>query len=448
MSKFALLFLLVFFGGVIGALSYGGHIAFVVYELVYFLNPGDRWWGEELPGLPYSFIIVALMMFVFLIRSKYYNQLSPWRDQPCFKWMLLLLAMYYILQPVAIDQELHSIFKVDFTKLIVVMLLAYKLVDTRKALSAVIWAYLVGAFYIGYLATITGRNSGDRVEGIGMIDAPDANGTAAALVPSAVILMYLFWQGNKYSRFFAVMMGAIIANGIVLINSRGSFLGVVVSLSIFLIFMIFSRYQKEGQRGVAIFSIVFGLAGALSLTDAAFWDRMSTLQQTDDPNAASGASRMVFWWRTLDMLEDRPYGLGGYGYNRLAPAFLSDEERGGVLYRSVHSMWFQGLGEVGYQGFAVFLLMLWSIFRLSHKSKQFVIRQKDYVAYFRILSLECALVGYLTAATFINMFRAQILYWMILFLALAIKIYYLQPRAQSTTGSALKDVKSEGSAFG
>lgn len=447
MSKFGLVFLLVFLGGIFGALFFSGYIAFVVYELVYFLNPPNRWWGKGLPALPYSFIIVASMMFVYFMRFKYYNQLSPWREQPCFKWMVLLLVIYYALQIVAIDQEQHDLFKTELAKLVIIMLLAYKLVDTGKALGAVIWAYLIGAFYIGYLATITGRNSGDRVEGIGMIDAPDANGTAAALVPSAVLLMYLFWQGGKYSRIFAVIMGALIANGIVLINSRGSFLGVVVSLGIFLMFMIFSRYQKEGQRVVAIFSIVLGLAGALYITDAAFWDRMATMQQSEDGAQASGASRMVFWWRTFDMLEDHPLGLGGYGYNRLAPVYLSDEERGGVLYRTVHSIWFQCLGEVGYQGFAVFMLMLWALFRQSHKAKKYLILKQDYESYFKILSLECALVGYLTAATFINMFRAQILYWMILFLALAIKIYYLQPRAQ-TESSGLIVAKSEGSVIG
>lgn len=447
MSKFSLLFLLVFLGGVVGALFYGGYMAFVLYELVYFLNPVQRWWGRELPGLPYSFLIVALMMFVYMVRYKHYNQLSPWREQPCFKWMVLLVVMYYILQPFALDAAEHERQITEFAKLIVIMLLAYKLVDTPKAFNAVVWGYIIGAFYIGYLATITGRNSGDRVEGIGMIDSPDANGVAAALVPAAVLLMYFAWQGGKYSRLFAVLMGAVIANGIVLINSRGSFLGVVVSLAIFLMFMIFSRYQKPGQKGAAVLMIVLGLSGALYVTDEAFWNRMSTLQQTEEDSRASGASRMVFWWRTFDMLEQRPWGLGVYGYNRLAPVFMSDEERGGVLYRSVHSSWFQGLSEVGYQGFAIFLIMLWGLLRLSRRAKKYVIEQMNYAAYFKILALECALIGYLVAATFINMFRAQILYWMILFLALAIKIYYFQPRAQSAD-PALKGVKTEGSALG
>lgn len=102
---------------------------------------------------------------------------------------------------------------------------------------------------------------------------------------------------------------------------------------------------------------------------------------------------------------------------------------------------------MGYLGFAVFLLMMLTLFRQSQKAKRFLIEQRDYPAYFKILMIECALVGYMTAASFINQFRSQILYWMILFLALGIKIYYLQPRAQLEQ-AGLKSVNSEGTTVG
>lgn len=438
LSKFALFFLLLFLGGICGALFSSGYIGFVLYELVYFLNPMKRWWGNELPGLPYSFMVVAVMIVAYLIRFKHYNLMSPLREQPAFKWMILLLLLYFCLLPVALDPVQHELFSIEYAKLVITLLIAYKLVDSKKAFDAVIWGYLVGAFYIGYLATVTGRNSGDRVEGIGVVDSPDANGVAATLVPAAVLLMYHAWQSGKSVRLITILMAAFIANGIVLINSRGAFLGVVVSLGVFLFYMIFSRYQKSGQRFTAVVMIVMGLSGALYVTDETFWLRMSTMQETED-SRASGASRMVFWWRTFDMLEEQPYGLGVNGYNRLAPIYMSDEERGGVLYRAVHSMWFQGLSEVGYQGFALFILIIWSLLRLSKKAKRYVIGLGDYSAYFKILALECALFGYLMAGTFINQFRAQILYWMFLFLALAIKIYYFQPLAEA----AKEDQKNE-----
>lgn len=425
MSKFALLFLMVFFGGILASLIYSGSYAFALYQLIYFLNPDNRWWSSSIPGLRYSFIVVLLMMGILFKNYQRYSAVSPWNRQPILKWLAALLVMYYVAYTFAINMPMHNRFTFDFTKLVIIMFIAYKLIDTEKAFNISLWGYVVGCFYIGYLATITGRNAGNRLEGIGMIDAPEANGTAAALVPAAVILLYFAWQGNLKVKLMAGLMGAFIANALVLINSRGSFLGVVVSLGCYLMFMMFSRYQKKGQRGTAVFMIVVGLSGAYYMTDDLFWERMSTLKEVEEGSRESGASRTVFWLTTFDMLEDHPLGLGVRGYNTLAPLYMDDETRGGELYRSVHSTWFQGLSEVGFIGFSFFLAMLFTAYRLTRRAKLQMIKEGRYEIYFKILAIECALLGFLVAATFIDRFRAEILYWMILFLALASKFYYL-----------------------
>jgi len=426
MSKFALLFLLVFFGGIVAALMYSGTAAFVLYQLVYFLNPDDRWWSASIPGLRYSLISALLMMFALTLKYREYTALSPWLKMPAFKWMVLLVLMYYAVHLVAVNPALHDKFTFDFTKLIIIVLVAYKLVTTEKALDVCLSAYVVGCTYIGYLAHITGRNYQGRVEGIGLADAPDANDTAAALVPAAAILMYFAWVSNKKIKILVLVCGALIANGIVLINSRGSFLGIVASLIIFLFFMVFSRFQRPGQRSAAVFMILLALSGGLYVSDDLFWERMSTLQSED--RSESGASRTAFWVVTFDMMDDHPFGVGAFGYQALSPLYMDEETRGGLEHRAVHSLWFQGLSEVGWIGLVLFVAMLLSIYRLSSKAKRFVVEQGNNNAYFKILALECALFGYLVAGSFIDRFRAEILYWMILFLAVAINVFYLQKR--------------------
>lgn len=421
--------MLVFFGGIYAALANTGAYAFVVYEIVYFLNPDNRWWSAGIPGLRYSFITVILMMFVLVRRYKEYSVISPWSEMPGMKWMIALVIMYYIAFSFAINMPVHSQFTIDFTKLVIIIFIAYKLINTKPMFDICLWVYLMGCSYIGYLAMGKGRNQQGRVEGIGMIDAPDANDTAAILVPAAVILMYFAWQGNKKIKVLAVLIGAFVANGLVLINSRGSFLGVVASLGIFLMFMIFSRHQKKGQKATAIFLIICGLSGALYMTDDMFWDRMGTLANTED-GKESGSSRVVFWITTFDMMEDHPFGMGVNGYNALASLYMDDETRGGVVNRAVHSSWFQGLSEVGWQGMFIFSGLLFSILSQSRQAKKFAIENKNYDVYFKILALECALIGYCVAATFINRFRAELLYWLFLYLAIAINLYYIQPNKE------------------
>lgn len=427
MSKFALLFLMVFFGGIAAALMYSSAAAFGVYQFVYLLNPDDRWWSASIPGLRYSLITSLLMLFVLALRYKELTAISPWFKHPTFKWILVLLALYVLALSFALVPVLHKRFLGDFAKLVVIVFVAYKLVNNEKSFDFVLWVYCIGCAYIGYLAWTVGRNNQGRVEGIGFSDGHDANGVAAVLAPSLVLMLYYFWQGSKKVKFLAALMGGVIANGLVLINSRGSFLAVVTSSAIFVLFMIFSRFQKKGQRATAVFVIIFGISGALYVTDDLFWERMGTLQDVSaDEGRTSGASRMEFWWATFDMIGDNPKGLGISGYELISSSYIRPDIIGGVEHRAVHSSWFQLLSELGWAGLIVMFFLLFSLLKMSRKAKKYVIANDDYQAYFKILAVECALVAYFVAATFIDRVRAEAFWWMVLFVMISANVYYIR----------------------
>ena len=119
MSKFALLFLSVFFVGIAAALISNGAFAFVIYQLIYFLNPENRWWAADIPGLRYSFVSVVLMMGLLLLKYREFSASSPWRDQPALKWMAGLLVMYYLGYFFALSLPHHDKYTFEFTKLII-----------------------------------------------------------------------------------------------------------------------------------------------------------------------------------------------------------------------------------------------------------------------------------------------------------------------------------------
>lgn len=439
MSKFALLFLTIFFGGLVTAFFFSATGAFVLYQLVYFFNPDTRWWSASIPGLRYSMISVLVMLMVLALNYRKLSDKSPWLRQPTFKWMLAILGMYYFMYLHAIAPVNHDRFTYEFTKLIIIMLVAYKLIHSEKALNAVLWGYIAGATYIGYVATITGRNSGHRVEGIGLVDAPDANDTAATLVPAAALLMYFAWMGNKKVKVLCCICGAFVANGLVLINSRGAFLGVVVSVAIYLVYMLFSRYQKQGQRAMAIGIMVLGLGGGFYVADDSFWERMGTLRQVEENSESSGASRIEFWLTTFEMMRDYPMGVGIDGYKALSSRYIdADKLASNSGTRAVHSSWFQSLSELGWPGPILFGALMLSLYRMSKKTKGYLIEQGRTDEYFKVLAIEAALVAFLVAATFIDRFRAEVLYWMILFMASATNVYYLQHHATKTKTSTVK----------
>lgn len=427
MSKFALLFLTIFFAGAIVALFYSATASFMLYQMVYMMNPDVRWWSAQIPGLPYSMVTVLLMMVALAVRYKTLSAISPWSRQPLTKWLVLFLAMYYVMYLFALNPAAHHQFTFNFTKLIVIIAIAYKLIHSEKALNAVLWTYIIGATYVGYVAWTVGRNDEGRVEGIGMVDTGgDANHTAAALVPSVILLIYYAWMGNKKTRFLCFVCGAFIVNALVLINSRGAFLGVVVGAGLFIGYMLFSRFQKAGQRSIAVFIILAGISGGLYVADDTFWERMQTLQANEE-GERGGDDRMHFWWATFDMLEDHPMGLGIGGYQQISSLYLDASVTSySVESRVVHSSWFQLLGEVGWIGAGIFLGLLYSTWRLLTNTKQHLVEQGRNDAYFQVISFQCAMIAFMVAATFIDRARAEIFYWMFLFIACAGNVYYLR----------------------
>lgn len=59
-----LLFVTCYLGGFILAFISNPAWSFVLYQLVYFMNPLERWWSYMIPSLSYSFFTVILMFAV------------------------------------------------------------------------------------------------------------------------------------------------------------------------------------------------------------------------------------------------------------------------------------------------------------------------------------------------------------------------------------------------
>lgn len=198
MGKFALLFLFLFMAGIFAALFITPVSSVLVYQLVYFVNPDSRWWAAGIPGLQYSFIASLMMLMTLAMRYKELSPQAQWGKQPVFKWIIAILAMYGFMINFAIVSESHKSFTFEFAKLVVIILCAYKLITSERALNACLWAYIAGVTYIGYVAYSVGRDGQGRVEDIGMVDTGgDGNMTAAAMVPALIILTYMAWMGNK-----------------------------------------------------------------------------------------------------------------------------------------------------------------------------------------------------------------------------------------------------------
>lgn len=434
MSKFAILFLIVYVSGVLSVILKGPVWGFYLYELVYFLNPKHRWWIEGIPDIRYSYYLVILMLTVFIFQFK--QQKNMIKEMPEAKWLMGVFFCYGISTVVAVNPEMNSIFMGHLINTWVVMYVAYRMLDTEDKLKYALLFYIIGAAYIGYEAMIVGRDAFGRVEGIGTVDAPDANTIAASIVPAIPLLIYFVWTGSRRVKILSGISALFVVNGLILINSRGAFLGASLGFSYFLAAMMFSKYKLPKQRIMIVLIIVLTMVVLFRLVDHLFIERLATLENQSSINSeGSGGRRMQFWMATFDLLKDHPFGVGIYGFETLSAMYLdSSLFEGGREARAVHSIWFQGLSEIGWLGFAFFVSMLVSIFNHLRKAKKLLVDNDNYRQYYFLIAIEAGFLGFLLSSTFINMFRTQILYWMMLFSicasVISIRVYSLSDKKE------------------
>ena len=403
--------------------------SFVLYEIVYFFNPLARWWSYNIPSISYSFFTVMLMFVAVVIKSRGQQQPNKLLSAPQFKWVYLLLLLYSVTWFYAALPDDHKVATINYLKLIIIISVAYKLIDSVKNLDYALWGYVFGCWYISFLTWQTGRNVGMRVEGIGTVDSPDANGIAAAIAPSLVICLYYFWahKNKLYKAFFAIA-GVFTANALILINSRGAFLAAAVSITYFMFHMYFSSFQQKYQKTIAVMLTVLGISAVIYLADESFIDRMSTMRNTEVvEEVETGSTRFIFWTSAWEMAKDYPLGKGLRGFDYYAPNYIpEDVDTGFSRNRSVHSTWFEALTEIGYLGLLLLVLMVYSSYKATRKCIIVLKEKEDFENYFKMIALVSAMAAYLVAMSFMNRFRAEILYWLVLYSACAYNIFILK----------------------
>ncbi|TAP29604.1 polymerase [Alteromonas sp. KUL17] len=398
------------------AFRHGPILVFMVYQLDYFLNPQNKWWSSYLPFVGAQFYLVLAMIIVFVIGFGKYNQ-NPAFKHPQFKFMCLTVLMYCLAYFNAPFTEYHIMSMDAFLTISVVTFLVIKLCSERKHIYWIIDSYLFSAFLLSFYIYGWGRDSSGRVSGVGMVDAPDSNLVAAALAPTIVLFIAkLIADKRLIARGFYGVGLIFVLNSLILINSRGGFLGVAAGIGYFL-FISFKNDAFTLKEKRAIFAgMILFVAAFFRLADNTFIDRMMSVKEESTLNEEqeTGSTRVFFWLATLEMAKDHPFGAGAGGFQYYAPVYIPEEvNTGGSRNRAVHSTWFETLSEAGYLGLLFFSLMIFFTHRSFVKVRKHLWNVNDFVNSALVLSVSSGFVTFVVAMTFINRLRAEILYWLI-----------------------------------
>jgi probable O-glycosylation ligase (exosortase A-associated) len=134
-------------------------------------------------------------------------------------------------------------------------------------------------------------------------------------------------------------------------QSRGALLA-LVAMTLMLLF-------RGGRHKLLLSATIIVVGGALITFMPTTWDaRMSTITNYEEDSSAMG--RINAWWMAWHLASDRPLGGGFDIYN--APTFARYAPVPGDVH-AAHSIYFQVLGEHGFVGLGLFLLLWITVWR-------------------------------------------------------------------------------------
>jgi O-antigen ligase len=325
---------------------------------------------------------------------------------------------------------------VDLAKLTLLFCLIIGVVTDYRKYQWVTAALVLGALSWGWEAYTNPHFEAGRLSAIGGPDSFNDNEAAAHVIPTLPFLALFLWHGNKWQRLLAIVAAPFIVNLIILCNSRGATVGIVIALAAGVLLMNWGLRLRLAALAVAAVPVL------MALVDQPFIERQLTLLQFAEEgiegqaiqNDGAANERLQTWAGGLKLVEDHPLGVGGGGYDLLSPVYAAAvvEAHEGE-HRAVHNTYIWAAADWGLPGMIALLGFMSSGLLTLHRIRRHATNERLKL---ESLTLEIALIAFLGAAIFINRMYAEILYWLVALAASLANIQQAESAVAPGAGAA------------
>ncbi len=240
-------------------------------------------------------------------------------------------------------------------KVLFMTILTLFLMQNRQRIEALVWVIVCSIGYFGIkggIWTVLGGASGGRVWGPQGGFFEDNN----ALGLTLVMVVPLIWYLQTRYKHLVIVWGLRGSIGLCMLAVMGTHSrGAALAAAAMVLFLLL----KSRKRALLIFGLVAGLMAAIPFVPQRWYDRIQTITAYQEDTSALG--RIQAWTFAVRLALDRPIIGGGFKVNRESELFLSyvpDAPKA----RAFHSIYFQMLGEHGFIGLAIFLLLGFSAY--------------------------------------------------------------------------------------
>ncbi|MDN5752017.1 MAG: putative O-glycosylation ligase, exosortase A system-associated [Nitrosospira sp.] len=375
------------------------YIGALMWVLISVMNPHTQGWGFA-TSFPFAAIVAAVTMAALLFTKEPKNlplTSAIWAFIAFVFWLNVtsLLSLY----PDEIYTQWNKVMKIMLMTVVICML-----IKTKQQVQLLILVIVVSLGYYGVKGGIfTIRTAGEE-----MVWGPVGtfiggnNEIALALIMTIPLMHYLQMISRKpwarHGLTAAILLCAVAALGT---HSRGALVA-IAAMAMFL-------WLKSGQKVRLGLLLVLAVPPLLAFMPERWSQRMDTITDYEEDGSVQG--RFNAWWMAYNLAKDRP--LTGGGFEVITPELFYRYAPNPTDVHAAHSIYFQALGEHGFVGLALYLLLG----LLTWNTGTWIIRHTRNLEEYKWASnlatmIQVSLIGFATGGAFLSLLYFDVPYYL------------------------------------
>jgi putative inorganic carbon (hco3(-)) transporter len=362
-------------------------------------------------GFAYSFpwSQVAILVFfisLFLTKERY----KVLAGAPIV-WLLLFVIWMTISLLLGLDPADDY---ASWTKVMKVMLMVFLLFAVMRSkfhIIALVWSCALSLALVGFKGGVFTILTGGahRVWGPPGSLIADNNEFALALAMTIPLLWFLRQQlSGRWPQLLLMVLMVLCASAALGTQSRGGLLAIAA--------MALVLWWRGGSRFAGGIVIAVAAIILVAFMPPEWAERMSTIN-SDYSEDASAKNRVSAWWVSWGIAKDYVTGVG----------FLTKREDLFLLYSPypetgawvAHSIYFQIMGNHGFIGLGLFLMIFISAWRSANRVRRAAGRQAHLLWCSQLVGMcQVALVGYVVGGAFLSLAYFDLPYYIVAIIVL------------------------------
>lgn len=373
-------------------------VGLLIFTWLAYMRPQDLCWSWA-QTIRFSLYVGITMIAGYWARERGERRFFK-RDARSTAMLALLLLTYLSTIPARkVDAEVFTgLF--EFTKIVVVALFTIGQVDTRDRVRWIGWVIALSLGFFGVKDGLRGLSNGGGAihQGPGgMLE--DNNDFALGMV---MCLPFLYYLGQAESKKL-IRVGTWVASGltvvtIVLTHSRGGFLALSAS---FLLIAWRSRKLFRASFVLGTVVVAFFLFAPQSVMER--YDSIDDVKTGKQDGSVEG--RLVSWSVALEMVKANPVlGVGHKNFQSNYQTYAAIAFPGIPLVpRVTHNSYLQIWSENGTPAFIAFLVVLFSTFVATHRTRVIARRHGEMDWAIRYANMvDASMFGFVIGGFFLN----------------------------------------------